>query len=222
MRRFAGWLPATFGAVCLVVQLLPGTVLGQEGFPTIETQPSSLSVSSGAAATFTVSATGLAPLGYQWTLNGTNLPATTNETLSITSVQIRDWGNYAAVVSNSLGRATSTVARLTVDANLVFRVLALQTNAAIAIEHNPLTGDDRGGIAVSTSSVFVTGDGTTGSNFDPVTARFPIDTLTGGASIGRGYDALTSNLRTETVYSLGNGATPIQYTDSVLNPNVVN
>ena len=50
-----------------------------------------------------------------------------------------------------------------------------------------MTGDDRGGIAVSTTNVFYTGDGATG--------RFALN-LSGGVSTGYQYDALTSNLRT--------------------------
>nr|MBK7067262.1 hypothetical protein [Deltaproteobacteria bacterium] len=63
-----------------------------------------------------------------------------------------------------------------------------------------MTGDDRGGIAVSTASVFYTGDSATG--------RFALD-LSSPMSTGFQYDALTSNLRTGQVYSLGTGSTPI-------------
>lgn len=219
MRKRAVW---HFAAIVAALVFASARAVHAEGPPTVGAQPSSLSVASGASASFSITATGLAPLRYQWLFNGTNVAGATNATLEIASVQPRHWGLYSAIVTNALGSVTSQVAQLTVDADLVFRLLTVQTNAAVVVDHNALTGDDRGGIAVSATSVFVTGDGTTASNFDPVTARFPIDTLSGGSSIGRGFDALTSNLRTETVYSLGNGAVPIQYIDSSLNPTTAN
>src|SRR5207253_6083338 len=45
--------------------------------PTITTQPASQTVSTGQTATFTVTATGTAPLSYQWQKNGTAIGAAT-------------------------------------------------------------------------------------------------------------------------------------------------
>src|SRR5205807_3424024 len=45
--------------------------------PTITTQPASQTVSTGQRATFTVTATGTAPLSYQWQKNGTVIGAAT-------------------------------------------------------------------------------------------------------------------------------------------------
>ena len=74
----------------------------------------------------------------------------------------------------------------------------LTTNSAV-IEHNFVTGDDRGGIAVSDSHVFYTGDGGTGA--------FSAADLSGGTNVGATFDSLTSNLLDGTVYSLGTDAT---------------
>src|SRR6266850_2960975 len=60
--------------------ITPGTT------PVITAAPADLNVSVGASATFTVSATGQAPLSYQWRLNGTNIPGATNATLILSSV----------------------------------------------------------------------------------------------------------------------------------------
>ena len=49
------------------------TVSGIAGAPIITTQPQGLSVSPGASASFTVVATGSAPLSYQWRKNPINL-----------------------------------------------------------------------------------------------------------------------------------------------------
>jgi hypothetical protein len=48
------------------------------------------------------------------------------------------------IAANALGSVTSSVATLIVDADLVFRILGLQTNGAVAVEHEAFTGDDRG------------------------------------------------------------------------------
>src|SRR5947208_13522052 len=45
--------------------------------PAITTQPASQTVSAGQTATFTVAATGTAPLSYQWQKNGTAIGAAT-------------------------------------------------------------------------------------------------------------------------------------------------
>ena len=82
-----------------------------------------------------------------------------------------------------------------------FRVDSLTTTACRLIEHGGVTGDDRGGIAVSSTSVFYTGDSATG--------RFALD-VSGGVSVGRQYDAIVSELTTGTVYTFGSSAsTPI-------------
>ena len=81
-----------------------------------------------------------------------------------------------------------------------FRIRSLGASGCAVRDHESVTGDDRGGIAVSPSTVFVTGDVST--------ARLDPDTLD-GASLGRIVDGLASNLRTGTVYTLANGSTPV-------------
>ncbi|HEX4936851.1 MAG TPA: putative metal-binding motif-containing protein, partial [Gemmatimonadaceae bacterium] len=82
----------------------------------------------------------------------------------------------------------------------LFQITAFGAAGCTAVEHGGTTGDDRGAIAVSSGSAFYTGDSTTG--------RFPLD-LSSQTGIGRQYDAMVSNVRTEQVYTLANGATPI-------------
>ena len=195
-------------AFAFALGIVASTTQGNEGPPVIAVEPVGQSVVTEDVVTFQVEAIGAAPLRYQWRQNGTNLPGSTNASLVISNAQPRHWGNYTVLITNALGAVTSSVATLIVDAGLVFRVLTLQTNSAVAVEHSSITGDDRGGIAVSADNVFVTGDG---SGAVVVTGRFPLDNLAAGTALGQGFDALTSNLRTETVYSLGNGANPLQY-----------
>ncbi|MBC7893689.1 MAG: PQQ-dependent sugar dehydrogenase [Sphingobacteriaceae bacterium] len=84
--------------------------------PVITTQPANLSVSVGQAATFSVTATGTAPLSYQWYKNNAMLSGATNTSYTIASAVTGDAGTYKVVVSNSAGSTTSNNATLTVTA----------------------------------------------------------------------------------------------------------
>jgi hypothetical protein len=83
--------------------------------PSITTQPSNVTVTAGASATFTVVASGTAPLSYQWQKAGATISGATAATYSIATAQSTDAGNYTVVVSNSAGSVTSNTAALTVD-----------------------------------------------------------------------------------------------------------
>ena len=83
--------------------------------PTITTQPVSQTVTAGANVSFTVAASGTAPLSYQWRLNGANLGGATSATLSLTGVTTSQAGSYTCVVTNVAGSATSSAATLTVN-----------------------------------------------------------------------------------------------------------
>lgn len=84
--------------------------------PSITTQPASQSVTAGATVSFSVAATGTAPLGYQWQFNGNNISGATSATLTLNSVTSADAGSYRAVISNSAGSVISSPASLTVTA----------------------------------------------------------------------------------------------------------
>lgn len=63
---------------------------------------------------FSVTATGLAPLTYQWRRDGVDLPGRTNRTLTISSAQPADEGDYTVEVRNPGGTVVSPSARLAV------------------------------------------------------------------------------------------------------------
>ena len=72
-------------------------------------------MSAGDSATFSVVATGLEPLTYQWLHGGTRLPGATNASLTLNNVLSSDAGDYAVRVSNLGGTDLSTTATLTVS-----------------------------------------------------------------------------------------------------------
>jgi len=82
--------------------------------PAITTQPVNTTVSDGNTATFTVAATGTAPLSYQWTKNGTNV-GTNSATYTTAATTSSDNGAQIHVtVSNSAGSTPSNTVTLTV------------------------------------------------------------------------------------------------------------
>jgi hypothetical protein len=84
---------------------------------TITTQPASRTVTAGSNVTFSVVATGTAPLTYQWYRNETLLSGATASTYSIASVTDADAGRYTVRVTNVSRTVTSTAAVLTVQSN---------------------------------------------------------------------------------------------------------
>ena len=101
--------------------------------PTITSQPASVGVTAGAAASFTVAATGDAPLAYQWQRNGAVIAGATAATYAIAATAVADSGaTFRAVVANGAGSATSNVATLTVTpAGPVLNVTAQPANASV-------------------------------------------------------------------------------------------
>ncbi len=100
--------------------------------PVITAPPASLLLTAGATASFTVAATGTAPLRYQWFRNDVALRDAESATLSLGSARLADAGVYTVRVSNSAGAVTSAGATLTVNATagVITTALANQTVAA--------------------------------------------------------------------------------------------
>jgi hypothetical protein len=83
--------------------------------PSITTQPASQSVQTGQTATFSVTASGTAPLSYQWQKNGTAISGATSASYTTPATTSADNGaQFIVVVTNSVGSATSSPATLTV------------------------------------------------------------------------------------------------------------
>ena len=76
--------------------------------PTIVSAPQTRTVVAGESTTFRVTASGSAPLEYQWAHAGTNLAGATGSTFTIASVQASDAGTYTVAVHNSVGSRTSS------------------------------------------------------------------------------------------------------------------
>lgn len=86
---------------------------------TISSNPTNVTACSGAAANFSVTATGNATINYRWQKNAVDISGAISSTYSIPAVVAGDAGSYRCIVSNATGSDTSTVATLTVNATTV-------------------------------------------------------------------------------------------------------
>jgi hypothetical protein len=180
--------------------------------PTITTQPTSQTVTAGQTATFTVSATGTAPLSYQWRKNGTAISGATSSSYTTPATTSSDNGaQFTVVVSNSAGSITSNPATLTVSAAAVAPSITKQPvsqtvtagqTAAFAVAATgtaPLTYQwKKNGAAISgaTSSSYTTPATTSSDNG----AQFTV-------AVSDSAGSVTSNTATLTVTSTACGAT---------------
>ena len=119
--------PVNGGAYSVVINNSAGSITSSVAFLTVNTnpvapvfnsQPVSLVVLVGSAASFTAVAGGTAPISYQWSKNGTPIPGATFSTLNLTNVQTTDNGSYALTATNSVGSVTSSPAQLTVTTSI--------------------------------------------------------------------------------------------------------
>lgn len=93
----------------------PPVVVPSDSAPSISTAPLSQSVLTPGAATFTVAATGTAPLNYQWKRNGTDIAGATAASYTTAATAVGDNGaSFTVVVSNAKGSVTSAAATLSV------------------------------------------------------------------------------------------------------------
>jgi glucose/arabinose dehydrogenase len=82
--------------------------------PSITSHPANVTVAVGQAVSFTVAASGTAPLAFQWQRNGANIAGATSQTFTLSAAAADNGATFRAVVSNASGSATSNAATLTV------------------------------------------------------------------------------------------------------------
>ena len=104
--------------------------------PGITTQPLSQTNYVGSAVTFSVGASGTAPLSYQWRFQGGVITNATSSSFTLAAIQAGDAGNYSVVVTNAGGSTTSSNAALVVkplSADLAASIAGPTTAAAGAV-----------------------------------------------------------------------------------------
>ena len=100
--------------------------------PSITSHPSNRTVAVDQSATFSVTASGAAPLSYQWQRNGANIAGATSSSYTLASAQASNNGaRFRAVATNPFGTATSNEATLTVTSNMAPVVTITQPAAGL-------------------------------------------------------------------------------------------
>src|SRR5882757_5495613 len=124
---------ATFG---VVVSNTAGTVTSAAATltvnaaavaPAITAQPVNQTVTAGQTASFAVTATGTAPLTYQWQKSGVNIAGANSASYTTPATTTSDNGaTFRVAVSNTAGTVTSAAATLTVNAAVVAPTITTQ------------------------------------------------------------------------------------------------
>ena len=135
--------------------------------PSITTQPASKTVIAGQTATFSVAASGTAPLAYQWNKGGAAISGANSSSYTTPATATSDSGSqFTVTVTNSVGKATSNPATLTVSAatmtlspnpaTLNFSSVNVGSNSVL-----PVVFTNGGNSNVTISNVTVSGAGYT-------------------------------------------------------------
>ncbi len=159
------WAMATLSGAMSVCNMAIAPLSTAAAAPVITSQPASQTVAAGQTATFTVGATGTAPLSYQWRKNGANISGANASSYTTPAASSSDSGaQFSVVVSNAAGSATSGNATLAVGtatkllapspASLSFGNVNLGTGAALSA-----TVTNTGNASVTISGVSVSGAG---------------------------------------------------------------
>lgn len=108
--------------------------------PAIATQPASISVVAGQTAGFAVTATGTAPLSYQWTRGGADIAGATAANYTTAATTLTDNGaSFTVRVTNPAGSVTSTAATLTVSTPTPAPVITTQPASQTVVAGQPAT-----------------------------------------------------------------------------------
>lgn len=104
-----------------------------EGAPRILAQPQDAITPESAPATFAVSASGPAPLEYQWRKDGQPISGATSASLTILGASLGDIANYDVVVTAGGGASStiSTAARLRLDPAPLLPAIYVQPQSAV-------------------------------------------------------------------------------------------
>jgi Immunoglobulin domain len=166
--------------------------------PTITTQPADQNAITGSTTTFSVAASGVPQLFYQWRKGGVSIVGATSSSLRFLSTSDKDAGSYSVAITNTGGTAVSNSAVLTVlPASNAARLINLSVLTPI-LSGQPLTA----GFVLSGSEskrVLIRAIGPTLSNFgvvNPVSDPTLILYDPRGVIIGSNDDWQSSNAST--------------------------
>ena len=208
--------------------------------PSLTVQPASVTVTAGQPATFSVSASGTAPISYQWRKNGANMSGATASSYTTPATTTADSGStFDVVVRNNAGSITSSQATLTVSAAPVAPTITTQpanqtvsagqtaTFSVVATGTAPLTYQwQKNGSAIT---------GATAANYTtPVTTTadsgelFRVVVSNSAGNVTSNFATLTVNPGTANstvdviTYHYDNGRSGQNFNETILTPSNVN
>jgi hypothetical protein len=192
--------------------------------PTITTQPAGQTITTGQTATFSVIATGTAPLNYLWEKNGAAISGATSASYTTPPETTADNGAlFTVAVSNSAGSVSSNAATLTVNPSPVLSLSSNPTSLSfgnVNVGSNSslsTTVSNNGNANVTISGVNVSGAGYSASGISSGQVVSPGQTATlrvtfapASAGSSSGSVTITSNASNSptTVSLTGSGVAP--------------
>ncbi len=109
--------PNADNPIISAIEILPSGTSAAASVPTLTSQPVNETVTAGQSAKFSATASGTAPLAYQWQKSGVNISGATSATYTTPATSTTDSGKtFRVLVSNSAGSILSNSATLTVNA----------------------------------------------------------------------------------------------------------
>jgi VCBS repeat-containing protein len=198
--------------------------------PSITSQPGNRTVVAGQTASFSVTATGTAPLSYQWRKNGAAIGGATAASYTTPATTTADNGAlFSVLVSNSVGSATSNAGTLTVNAatqlltaspsTLNFGSVAVGSTKTI-----PVTISNSGNSNISINNIALSGPGFSPSGVGSGLTLTPGQTATlnvtfdpAGAGAATGSVSVSSNATNSpaSITLSGTGVQPVQHSVTV-------
>ena len=179
--------------------------------PSITSQPASATVTAGQTATFSVVASGTAPLTYQWQKNGAAISGATGTSYTTPATTSADNdAKFVVVVKNSTGSLPSSAATLTVTPDM--------TPPTVAITFPTAGATVSGTINVTASASDTTGIASVqfqvdGSNVGPADTTSPYTLALNTTTLSNG----SHNLTAVAADNAGNQATSIAVSFTVSN-----
>lgn len=179
--------------------------------PYITTQPANQTVTAGQTATFSVLASGTAPLNYQWQKNGSNISGATSSTYTTPATTTSDNGStFKVVVSNSAGSATSSAATLTVNAATGAPTIASLSPTSGAVGTAVTITGTNFGSSQGTSTVTFNGTAATPSSWSATSILAPVPSGATSGNVVVTVGGVASNGFAFTVATMTASAFPIK------------
>ncbi len=149
-------------------------VIGGTNAPSITSNPTNFTGGPGSNVTFSVKASGQAPLTFRWYFNGTLIPGATSSNYTVLNAQMANAGGYSVTVSNGYAAVPANTAFLSIISQLTNGMGAAAVPTGL-VDWWPGEGNAR--------DIFGTYHGTPQNGFSYVTGKegmaFHFDGLTG-------------------------------------------